>query len=110
MFTRENIVEGAKKEPGFIREQHCLTCKNVLAIEIADKLGFRKGSEHYVVKNCLWLAKEPHLYYIRERWYGNPIVCPVCGRSGKLPIDKPYAQELIEKSQGERNAFQNRNN
>jgi len=103
----EAIKDSTKNHPGFMREQHCMTCRNVLAIELTDKFGSLYAGEWYVVKQCIVLANEPHLYYEKKRWYGNRVKCPVCGREGRLPIDKPYNWELIQKSKEERNANRN---
>ena len=109
LLTREQVVQQWQGKPGLLREQHCMACEQVLAIEHTDKFGNTDAGAFYVVKDCLWLGhpKEPHLLYVKERWYGNPVRCPVCGRQGKLPMDKPYSCELIEKSKEERNVTQN---
>jgi len=107
LLTREQIAGMYQGKPGLLREQHCMGCEHVLAIEHTDKFGNTDAGAFFVVKDCLILAREPHLLYVRERWYGNPVRCPVCGRQGKLPIDKPYSCELIEDSKEKRNVTQN---
>lgn len=89
----QSIVQGER--PRFIRRQHCMTCHSVLALQVADKLDRQKEADYYLVKECLWIACEPHLLYENRRWFGNWVKCPVCGREGKLPIDKPIAWEMI---------------
>ncbi|KKM27626.1 hypothetical protein LCGC14_1572820 [marine sediment metagenome] len=84
-----------------IRRQHCgngagVGCNSVLALQIATDLNHQSQSEYYVVRDCIWLSGEPHLMYDKKRWFGNFVRCPICGRRGKLPIDKPLNWELIE--------------
>ena len=111
LMPHEAVVNyGATSKPGYVREQHCLTCRTVLAMELTDKLGSTYAGEWWVVKDALWSKGEWLLLYGKERWYGNHVVCPICRREGKLPIDKPYNWELIQKSKEERNAVRNIHN
>ena len=103
------VSHGKRDKPGFLREQHCMTCRSVLAMELTDKFGSTYSGEWWVVKDAIWLAGEIHLLYKKKRWYGNHIVCPVCRREGKLPIDKPYNWELIT-SKKESHAIRYKNN
>ena len=76
-----------KGKAKIIRKQHCMNCNEVLAMEISDKLGFRSHTEYWYQKAGLW---------IQGRWYGNEITCPMCGLTGRLPMDKPLAYESIQ--------------
>ncbi len=92
---RNSIIDEARKHKGhiLIREQHCLGCREVLAIEITDKLG--KRGDYWVVKDALRTRFGIDFLYSKEVWFGNFIKCPKCGREGKLPMDKPLSAENI---------------
>jgi len=84
-----------------IRRQQCgngagVGCNNVLALQISTDLNHQSQADYYVVRDCIWESGEPHLLYDKTRWFGNFVRCPVCGRTGKLPMDKPLNWELIE--------------
>ena len=98
------IVDEAKKRKGhiLIREQHCLGCDKVLAIEVTNKLG--KRGEYWVVKDAIYTRGECDFLFGKEVWFGNKIRCPNCGRIGKLPMDKPLSAEEIEKPKEAKNA------
>ncbi len=57
-------------------------------------LGFMVKGEHY-------------LLYRKERWFGNKVTCPVCGSTGKLPIDEPLSYDLMKESREGRNDNRN---
>ena len=78
----EKKILGKTANPNFIRRQNCIGCHTTLAIEITDKLG-TKG-EYWYIKNGIW---------VKERWFGNHVKCPVCGLEGDLPMDKPLTYE-----------------
>lgn len=82
--VKERIGRG--KNPRYRINHHCMRCNTILAFELTDRLGFRSHSEYWWQKGGLWL---------KERWYGNHVKCPVCGLEGNLPIDKPLAAEEI---------------
>lgn len=84
-----------------IRRQQCMSCSNVLALEITTKVGF--GGDYYVAKDCVWLVGEPHLLYDKMRWFGNYIRCPVCGNEGRLPMDKPLNWDTMQKTREGKN-------
>ena len=110
MFTLpiEAIVSKNRKDlPKYNREQHCMGCRTVLAMQLTDNLEDTHAGEHWVAKEAIWLKGEQHVLYAKERWYGNMIICPVCHRQGVLPIDKPYNWELIQTAKEERYAVQN---
>lgn len=96
LFGKEKQVTGPGKRPLIVRRQQCKGCDTVLAIEITDKLGFRAFSEYYWLKYTAGVV-----LWVKERWYGNRIKCPVCGLEGNLPMDKPLSAEQIEKSHTE---------
>lgn len=85
-----------------VRRQQCLGCNRVLAFQVGSNLDEQSKAEYYVIKDCLWVQNEPLLLYKQEKWFGNYVICPVCGRTGRLPMDKPYNWEMIEKSNKER--------
>ena len=91
------IIDSTRKHKGhiLIRKQHCLGCDKTLAIEITDKLG--KRGEYWVAKSALKSPYGCDLLYSQEVWFGNLIRCPNCGRTGRLPMDKPLAAEEIAK-------------
>lgn len=92
-----------------VRRQQCMGCHHVLALQIASELDRQSQADYYVVRDCMWIAGEPQLLYKKERWFGNPLRCPVCGRQGKLPMDKPLSWELMQETKEKRNALQNSN-
>ena len=107
LYPYEAVVSHSKKDrPGFLREQHCFTCRLVLAMELTDKFGSTYDGEWWVVKDAVWIKGELIFLYGKEKWYGNFITCPNCRRQGHLPIDKPYNWELIQQSKEGRNAVQ----
>jgi hypothetical protein len=65
------------------------------------------GGEYYVAKDCIWLKGEPHLMYIKERWFGNFLRCPVCGREGRLPMDIPLSWDNMQEKKEIQNAVHN---
>ena len=73
------------RKPNYRIQQHCKYCDTVLAFEFTDKIGTR-GSDCWVNKSGI---------FVKERWFGNWIKCPKCGREGKLPGDKPLNAESI---------------
>jgi hypothetical protein len=93
LLNKEKNIIGSGKRPRTIRRQHCGNCNTVLALEITDKLGF--GGEYWWNNKGLW---------IKERWFGNQFVCPQCGATGKLPMDKPLSYEQIQKNKESVNA------
>jgi len=102
----ESIVSHSRNDrPGFLREQKCITCDRVLAMELTDKFGSTYDGEWWVVRDMLILKGEAHFLYKKEKWYGQHITCLACRREGALPIDKPYNWELIQKSKEERHAI-----
>lgn len=98
------VLEDAQKHKGhiLIRKQNCMGCSNVLAVEITDKLGAR--GEYWVVKDSLKSPLGIDLLYGKEVWFGNFVKCPICGREGRLPMDKPLAAEEIAKPKEVKNA------
>ena len=96
---KSNLKKGEKIT---VRRQQCLGCNRVLAFQVGSNLDEQSKAEYYVVKDCLWIKGEPLLLYNEERWFGNFVMCPVCNRSGKLPMDKPYNWEMIKTSNEER--------
>lgn len=91
-----------------IRRQQCgdgkdTGCNHVLAFQFATNLNEQSQADYYVVDSCVWLEGEPHLLYRKERWFGNFVRCPVCGREGKLPMDKPLNWELMQESREVKN-------
>ena len=85
-----------------VRRQQCLGCRSILALEITNNIGF--GGDYYVVKDAIMAAGELQLLYTKERWFGNHIRCPACGREGKLPMDKPLNWESMQKTREGKNA------
>jgi hypothetical protein len=63
-----------------------MRCHKVLAYELTDKLGSHAHSEYWWLCNGMWL---------KQRWYGNFVRCPICGLEGRLPIDKPLSTDAI---------------
>ncbi len=96
-----------EKKPKLVRRQHCIRCKNVLAVQICEKIDHQSEAEYYVVDGCLWIKGEPCLSYKQEKWFGNWVRCPVCGLEGRLPIDAPLSWELMQSRVKEFNAIQN---
>ncbi len=98
------VLKDAQKHKGhiLIRKQNCMGCSSVLAIEITDKLGAR--GEYWVVKDNIKSRLGTDLLYGKEVWFGNFVRCPVCGRTGRLPMDKPLAAEEIAKPKEAKNA------
>ena len=74
-----------------------------MAYQLTDDLETETG-EFFQVRGCQWVLGEPQLGYEKKKWFGNTVVCPVCGTSTKLLIDKPISWEKIETSQQERKA------
>lgn len=97
IYFLDSILADAQKHKGhiLIRKQNCLTCSSVLAVEITDTLG--KRGEYWVVKDALRFKAGVDLLYGQEVWFGNWIQCLVCGREGRLPMDKPLNAENIAK-------------
>lgn len=89
------ILDATKRHKGhiLIRKQNCMGCNSVLAVEITDKLGSR--GEYWVAKDALRFKTGIDLLYEKEVWFGNYIKCLKCGRSGRLPMDKPLNAENI---------------
>ncbi len=85
------LAEGEKIT---VRRQQCRKCKAVLALEIGRELGH--NTDHYVARQALLVQGEHRILYEQQRWFGNFIVCPVCGASGKLPMDKPLNWEEMQ--------------
>ena len=105
MLLFENqIMELVKARKGhkLIRKQQCVGCDKVLAFEITDKLG--KRGEYWVVKSAVRTPFGADLLFGKEVWFGNFIRCPNCGRTGRLPMDKPLAAEEIAKPKEIKNA------
>ena len=109
LINLQQLLKGWKKSerPGVIRQQHCITCRDngwdiVLAAQLTDKVEATNSSDYYVVDNAMWLMGEPYLLYRKEKWFGNNVMCPVCGKQVKLPIDKPLAYEQMQESREER--------
>ena len=98
---KDKLKEGEKLT---IRKQQCMGCHSVLALQIVNELDKQSQAAYYVVKDCVWLKGEPHFSYEEKCWFGNFIKCPVCGREGKFPIDKPLSWELMQESKEGRNA------
>jgi len=73
------------RKPRYKVQQHCFGCNTVLAFEFTDKIGTR-GSDCWVNKGGV---------FVKERWFGNWCKCPVCGREGRLPGDKPLNAESM---------------
>ena len=92
ILRKEKELIGKGKRPRIIRRQHCRRCDTVLALEITDKFG-ALASECWWMKGGLWL---------KERWFGNHVVCPKCGLEGNLPMDKPLSYETIKKREEEK--------
>ena len=90
-----SLIESAQKRKCLTRKQHCLGCSKTLAVEITNKLG--KRGEYWVVKEAIRFPYETDFLYKKEVWFGNRMKCPNCGRTGKLPMDKPLAAEEIAK-------------
>jgi len=107
LLFKDDILDSAQKHKGhiLIREQHCLGCRKVLAIEITDKLGQR--GEYYVVADALRYPTGVDFLYKQEVWFGNKLKCLNCGRIGRLPIDKPLSAENIAKPKEVNNATAN---
>ncbi len=93
MLFLHQILNDVQKHKGrlIIRKQNCMGCNSVLAIEITNKLG--KRGEYWVVKDALRFKTGMDLLYQKEVWFGNYVKCPKCGRSGRLPMDKPLNAE-----------------
>jgi len=104
MLLFENTIMESTKGRGhtLIRKQNCLGCNALLAIEITPKLGNR--GEYYVAKGSNRTRYGTDILYDKEEWFGNFIICPNCGRSGRLPMDKPLAAEEIAKPKEVKNA------
>ncbi len=83
-----------------IRTQRCMGCHRALAFEISDKIGF--GGDYWIIDS---VAKQKegleHYFKHSDSWFGNTIQCPSCGRTGKLPIDKPLNWENMEQQRKE---------
>ena len=99
---KNELKEGEKFT---IRRNQCgngegIGCNNVLAWQFAKHLNKQSQADYYVAHGCTWQKGEPRIIYKKERWFGNYIQCPVCGREGKLPMDKPLNWELIESREG----------
>lgn len=111
LLTFEDQIIGSKRkalkegEKLTTRRQHCMGCHNVLAYQFASELDAQSKADYYVVRDCIWLKGEPHLMYDKTRWFGNFVKCPVCGREGKLPMDKPLNWELMQESKEGVNAI-----
>ena len=105
MLLFEHTILDSVKGKGhtIVRKQNCLGCGKVLAIEITTKLGERIG-ENYVVKGANRTRFGTDLLFEKEVWFGNFIQCPNCGRTGRLPMDKPLAAEEIAKPKEVKNA------
>ncbi len=97
----EQLKEGEKFT---IRRHQCMRCDNVLALQLGRTLDEQSQADYYVVNGCIWTRGEPDLLYEKKRWFGNFVVCPVCGREGKLPMDKPLNWELMQETKEGRNA------
>ena len=98
--TVRELYKGKAKK---IREQHCLSCNRVLAFEITDKFG--SDGEYWIVSGAIKSKGTiEHSFKRSGRWFGNYLKCPSCGRSGKLPMDKPLNYEAMQKSKEERDA------
>lgn len=104
LVFKDDILDSARKQKGhiLIRQQHCLTCNQTLAIEITNKLGAR--GEYWVVKDALWTKFGCDFLYKKEVWFGNLVKCPNCGRVGRLPMDKPLSAENIASKKEVNNA------
>lgn len=91
----DQVLSDAQGHKGhiLIRKQNCMGCSSVLAVEITDKLGAR--GEYWVVKDALRTKLGIDLLYGKEVWFGNFVICPTCGRKGRLPMDKPLSAENI---------------
>lgn len=81
-----------------VRRHQCRKCNSVLALQISmSALDKQSDAEYYVVREAIWVKDEPLLMYDKARWFGNHIKCPVCGREGKLPLDKPLNWENMQR-------------
>ncbi len=110
LLTFEDQIIGSKQkalkegEKITIRRQQCMGCHTVLALQIGIELDMQSQADYYVVRDCIWLKGEPHLMYDKKRWFGNFVMCPVCQREGKLPMDKPLNWELMQETKEVKNA------
>ena len=69
LYPREAVLgHGKKDKPGFLREQHCFSCRNVLAMELTDKFGSTYDGEWWVVKDSIWAKGEQIFLYGKEKW------------------------------------------
>ena len=98
--------------PGFIRQHRCRLCSQkgldiVLAAQLTDKIEQTDAADYYVVDSGFMVKGEPYLLYRKEKWFGNIVKCPVCGSTGKLPIDEPLSYDLMKESREGRNDNRN---
>lgn len=97
LLFEDQVLADARKHKGhiLIRQQRCIRCSSILAMEITDKLGAR--GEYWVIGDALHFKGVGwDILYKKEVWFGNEVKCP-CGMEGKLPIDKPLNAEQIAK-------------
>jgi uncharacterized protein with PIN domain len=69
------------------REQRCLGCNTILALQFSNNLAAHDGDFFMRSRDGIWR---------KGRWFGNFVKCPVCGREGKLPMDKPLNWESMQ--------------
>ena len=110
ILAEDQVTDIYRGQARTIRIQRCMGCHRALAMEVSDNIGFE--GEYWVIDSAIISKGESEHYFKRSgRWFGNPVTCPSCKRSGHLPIDKPLNWELMQeqrnKSKEGYNAIQN---
>ena len=102
VLSESGIMDLYRGKVKVIRTQRCMGCNRPLAFEVSDKLGFE--GEYWIVASSIY-AKGIREHYFKRcgRWFGNSLKCPSCGRTGKLPMDKPLNWESMQQKNKEGN-------
>lgn len=96
--TLHQLMESYRGKTRTIRQQRCKRCWTTLAIQATNDVESAAEGEYYIVNGGLVVEGEfQALYQKSGRWFGNPVSCPKCGLSGRLPMDKPYNWEAMQR-------------